>query len=181
MFRGKNKPHLYTWISIVLVTTIVAYIQFIGGAGMGAVPTVIGDLIDIIILFYCFRYGTKDIVLMDKVCLAISVIGVLAYILFRSVPVLSLIIVTVAEVVSFIPTFRKTRNDPYSESLNSYFIVLLKLVLILVALQIYNLLTISYSLTWIIVYLIFLLFVYRWRSFKKHHGALHVSNFPQTT
>ncbi|HVZ12470.1 MAG TPA: hypothetical protein VG965_05555, partial [Patescibacteria group bacterium] len=140
MFRGKNRPHLYTWVSIVLVTSIVAYIQLIGGAGVGAIPTFIGDLIDIVILFYCFRYGTKDIVFLDKICLSISVIGVLTYVLVRNFPVISLAIVTISEVISFIPTYRKTRNDPYSESLTSYYIVLIKLALIIVALRAYNLL-----------------------------------------
>lgn len=171
MFRGKNKPHLYTWISITLATTIVAYIQLIGGAGFGAIPTIIGALIDAVILFYCFRFGTKDIVFVDKVCLFISVIGVLAYVIFRSLPAVSLAIVTVAEVISFIPTFRKTRNDPYSESLTSYYIVLVKLTLIIIALKSYNLLTTSYSITWIAIYVIFLLFVYIWRSNRKKHKA----------
>lgn len=122
MLRGKNKPHLYTWISIFLVTSIVAYIQLIGGAGLGAIPTIIGVGIDGIILFYCFKYGTKDIVSMDKICLAISIFGVFAYAVFHSMPLVSLVIVSIAEIVSFIPTFRKTMNDPYSESLPSYYL-----------------------------------------------------------
>src|SRR5689334_3067425 len=97
MFKGKNKPHLYTWVSIFLVTTIVAYIQLIGGAGIGAIPTILGVVVDGIILFYCFRFGTKDVVFMDKVCLAISVIGVISYALLSSKPVVSLAIVTAAE------------------------------------------------------------------------------------
>jgi hypothetical protein len=167
MFRGKNRPHLYTWISIVLVTTIVVYIQFIGGAGFGAIPTIIGDVIDVIILIFCFRYGTKDVVFMDKVCLAISVMGVLAYIAFHNFPIISLAIVSAAEVISFIPTYRKTRNDPYSESLTSYYIVMIKLILILFALQSYNLLTASYSVLWIVVYVVFLLSVFYWRTKRK--------------
>jgi D-alanyl-lipoteichoic acid acyltransferase DltB (MBOAT superfamily) len=111
MFKGKNKPHLYTWISIFLVTAIVAYIQVLGGAGVGAIPTILGVGVDGIILFYCFKFGTKDVVLMDKVCLAITIIGVIAYVILSSRPVISLAIVTAAEIISFIPTFRKTRND----------------------------------------------------------------------
>lgn len=137
MFKGKNKPHLYTWISIFLVTAVVGYIQLIGGAGLGAIPTIIGVFVDGIILFYCFKYGTKDVVFMDKICLAISIIGVLAYAIFHTMPVISLAIVTAAEIISFVPTFRKTRNDPYSESLTSYYLLLLKLTLILIALEIY--------------------------------------------
>lgn len=160
MFRGKNKPHLYTWISIFLVTAVVAYIQFIGGAGLGAIPTIIGVVIDGIILFYCFKYGTKDVVFIDKICLAISIFGVLIYAIFHTLPLLSLAVVSIAEVISFIPTFRKTMNDPYSESLPSYYLLMLKLTFILIALQTYNLLTASYSVMWICVFVIFLSAVY---------------------
>lgn len=52
MFRGRNKPHLYTWITIFLVTITVAYMQVRGGGGIGAVPTVIGSVINGIILSY---------------------------------------------------------------------------------------------------------------------------------
>lgn len=167
MLRGKNRPHLYTWISIFLVTAIVAYIQLIGGAGIGAIPTIIGVFIDAIILFYCLKYGTKDVVGMDKLCLGISIVGVIAYVIFYNFPILSLAIVTAAEIISFIPTFRKTRNDPYSESLPSYYLLLLKLSLILVALQNYNLLTVSYSVLWIVVFVVFLSSTYYWRAAKR--------------
>jgi len=163
MFKGKNKPHLYTWISIFLVTSVVAYIQLIGGAGVGAIPTITGVAIDAVILYYCFRFGTKDVVFMDKVCLAISVLGVIAYAIVSNRPVISLMIVTAAEIISFVPTFRKTRNDPYSESLTSYYLLMLKISLILVALEKYNLLTVSYSALWFMVFTIFLTSVYRWR------------------
>jgi hypothetical protein len=167
MFRGKNQPHLYTWISIFLVTAVVAYIQVVGGAGVGAIPVILGVGVDAIILFYCFRYGTNDVVLLDKICLAISIAGVLTYAVLNNKPVISLAIVTLAEVISFIPTFRKTRNDPYSESLPSYFLIMFKLLLILVALQTYNILTVSYPVLWIAIFVIFILFTYRWRANRK--------------
>ncbi len=167
MFKGKNKPHLYTWVSIFLVTSVVAYIQLIGGAGVGAIPTISGVGIDAVILFYCFRFGTKDVVHMDKVCLAVSVLGVIAYAILSDRPVISLAIVTAAEIISFVPTFRKTHNDPYSESLTSYYLMLVKISLILVALEKYNLLTVSYSALWLIVFTVFLASVYRWRFALK--------------
>lgn len=163
MFRGKNRPHLYNWISTVLITVVVAYIQLIGGAGVGAIPTIIGAGVDSVVLFYCFRFGTKDIVFMDKICLSITLAGVIFYIIFNRQPVLSLAILTVAEIISFIPTYRKTRNDPYSESLPSYFLLMIKLGLILIAVQTYNLLTVSYSVSWLLVFVVFLVSVYRWR------------------
>jgi hypothetical protein len=164
MFRGKAKPHLYTWISIFLVTAIVAYIQLIGGSGVGAIPIILGVGVDAVILFCCFKFGTKDVVFMDKVCLAASIFGVLFYVVAHSKPVISLAIVTAAEIIAFIPTFRKTRNDPFSESLPSYYLIMLKLSLILIALQRYNLLTVSYSALWLLVFTVFLISTYRWRA-----------------
>lgn len=171
MFRGRNKPHIYTWISIFLVTAVVAYIQLIGGAGIGALPTILGAIVNGIILFYCFRFGTKDVIFLDKVCLAISILGVISYAFLSNRPVISLIIVTVAEVISFIPTFRKTRNDPYSESLTSYYLLMIKLVLILIALQNYNILTVSYSVLWLVIFVIFLVATHYWRITKKAHRS----------
>lgn len=173
MFRGKNKPHLYTWISIFLITAVVAYIQLIGGAGIGAIPTFLGVGVDAVILFYCFQFGTKDIAVIDKYCLTISIFGICAYVALRSRPVISLLIVTIAEIISFIPTVRKTRNDPYSESLTSYYLLLLKLSLILIALKEYNLLTVSYSVTWGIVIIVFLGATRHWRNRNK---ILHYSS-----
>ncbi len=136
----------------------------IGGAGVGALPTIIGAAVNGVILFYCFKYGTKDIAPIDKLCLVISILGIVAYVLLQGQPVIALAVVTVAEVVSFVPTFRKTRNDPYSESLTSYYLLMLKLALILVALESYNLLTVSYSALWLVVFSVFLIAVYAWRS-----------------
>lgn len=176
MFRGKNQPHLYTWISITLITAVIAYLQVIGGAGVGALPVIIGVAVDVVILFYCFRFGTKDIVFMDKICLTISIVGVICYLLLSGRPLISLVVVSIAEVISFVPTIRKTRNDPYSESLISYYLLLLKLTLILIALEEYNLLTASYPLMWIVVFILFLGFTYYWRSKhkpKKRVGETH--------
>jgi hypothetical protein len=164
MFRGKNKPHLYTWISIFLITITVGLTQLAGGGGVGAVPTLIGAVVNGIILFYCFRFGTKDVIPVDKIFLAIAILGAASFLILGEYPALSLSIVTIAEVASFTPTFRKTRNDPYSESLTSYYLLILKLSLILIALEKYNLLTASYSILWILIFAIFLLTTYRWRS-----------------
>lgn len=164
MFKGTNKPHLYNWITIFLVTITVAYTQFIGGAGVGAIPTILGCVVNGVILFFCFKFGTKDIVFVDKVCLVISIIGVLSYVVFRADPFISLAVVTIAEVTSFFPTFRKTRNDPYSESLSSYYFLMTKLILILLALQNYNLLTVSYSVLWLGIFIVFLSCTYYWRA-----------------
>ena len=164
MFKGKNKPHLYTWVSMFLVTAVIGYIQFVGGAGMGAIPTFLGAGVDGVILFYCFRFGTKDIVRMDRFCLAASVAGITLYVALRRAPFAALAVMAVAEVISFVPTFRKTRNDPYSESLPSYYFLIVKFSLIIIAVQRYNWLTVSYPAMWGLVCILFVTMTYQWRT-----------------
>ncbi|HEY1085576.1 MAG TPA: hypothetical protein VGE34_02525 [Candidatus Saccharimonadales bacterium] len=171
ILHGKNKPHLYTWISITLITFVVGIIQWRGGAGIGAWPTLISACLNLIILYFTFRFGTKDIVPLDKICLGVTLFGVVVYLTLQSQPVLALSVVTIAEITSFIPTFRKTRNDPFSESLPSYYLVMLKLVLIVVALETYNFETVSYSVLWLAVFTIFLAFVHGWRKHAHVHKA----------
>lgn len=169
MFKGKCRPHNYTWITIFLVTISVAYTQVIGGAGPAAIPTIVGCFINgFILLLSLTKYGTNDVVLIDKICLAVSVLGVLSFLVFRGQPILSLAIVSIAEVSSFIPTFRKTKNDPYSESLPSYHLLIVKLSLILLANKEYNLLTVSYPVMWGLVFILYLSLTYYWRrGFQK--------------
>lgn len=169
MFKGKCRPHNYTWITIFLVTISVAYTQVIGGAGPAAIPTIVGCFINgFILLLSLTKYGTNDVVLIDKICLVVSVLGVLSFLVFSGQPILSLAIVSIAEVASFIPTFRKTKNDPYSESLPSYYLLIVKLSLILLANKEYNLLTVSYPVIWGLVFILYLSLTYYWRKgFQK--------------
>lgn len=163
MFRGKNKPHIYSWISIFLITCVVGYLQLIGGAGVGALPTLLGVIAYLVIVILCVRFGTKDIVPLDMVCLGLSIIGILAYVMLRGSPEIALIVVTIAELVGFIPTWRKTRNTPFSESLSSYNFLVAKLLLILVALESYNFLTIANTACWLVVMLSFIGTTLFWR------------------
>ncbi len=170
--RGTCKPHLYTWISWFLITATVSVILLLGGAGLGAIPTLVGSVVNAIILYLAFSYGTKDVVLLDKVCLIIAIIGTGMYIVFHEQALLALWTIMVADLISFVPTFRKTHRAPYSESLPSYYLTILKAILVLVALETYTLLTTSYYVVWIIVISAFLICVSIWRSQDHiHHSA----------
>ena len=157
MFRGKNKPHIYSWTSIFLITCVVGYLQLVGGAGVGALPTLLGAIAYLAIIILCLRFGTKDRVPLDMACLGISVLGILVYVIaFRSKPEVALVIVTFAEVVGFVPTWRKTLNAPFSESLSSYYFLVSKLLLILIALKNYNFLTVANTLCWLVIMIAFI-------------------------
>lgn len=163
MIRGKNKPHIYAWISIFLITSVVGYLQLIGGAGVGALPMLLGIIAYLVIIILCLRYGTKDIVRLDMICLGLSIVGILAYLALQSRPEVALAIVTFAELIGFMPTWRKTRNAPFSESLSSYYFLVAKMLLILVALESYNFLTVANTVIWLLVMAGFIGSVLFWR------------------
>jgi hypothetical protein len=156
MFRGRTKPHIYAWTSIFLITCVVGYIQLIGGAGVGAIPTLLGASVYLLIIALSLRFGTKDIVVLDIACLGLSLLGVLSYLALRGRPEVALVTVTFAEMVGFVPTWRKTRNAPFSESLSSYYFLVAKMLLILVALHKYNFLTVANTLAWLVVMFCFI-------------------------
>jgi hypothetical protein len=172
MFRVKNKPHIYSWVSIFLITCVVGYLQLIGGAGIGALPTLLGVITYLVIIILCLRFGTKDIVPLDMVCLGLSIVGVLIYVGLRSRPELALVIVTFAELIGFIPTWRKTLNAPFSESLSSYYFLVVKLLLILVALEGYNFLTVANTVCWLVIMLGFISTTILGRRGRTHVTAL---------
>lgn len=171
MFRGKNKPHIYSWISIFLITCVVGYLQLVGGAGIGALPTLLGVITYLVIIILALRFGTKDIVLLDIVCLGLSILGVVAYLVLRARPEVALLIVTFAELIGFMPTWRKTRNAPFSESLSSYYFLVVKLLLILVALESYNFLTVANTVCWLAIMLSFIGSTLFWRSNRNQVTA----------
>jgi hypothetical protein len=74
-----------------------------------------------------------------------------------------LIIVTCAELIGFIPTWRKTRNAPFSESLSSYYFLAVKLLLILAALEKYNFLTTANTVCWLVIMFSFIGTTLFWR------------------
>jgi hypothetical protein len=170
MFRGKNKPHIYAWTSIFLITCVVGYLQLIGGAGVGALPTLLGAIVYLVIIILSLRFGTKDIIPLDLACLGLSILGVLVYAALRTRPEVALIIVTLAELVGFMPTWRKTRNAPSSESLSSYYFLVIKLLLILIALEKYNFLTTANSVCWLTIMLGFIGTTLYWRHDQRRRS-----------
>lgn len=165
--RGKCQPHLYTWISWFLITMTVGIILLRGGAGIGAIPTLIGAAVNSVFVYLAMLHGTKDIVELDKICLALAIVGLGLYVGVQEHPLVALGIILLADLLSFVPTFRKTHNAPFSESLPTYYLTIVKAVLVLVALKTYTALTMAYYVVWILVISYFLLSVAVWR--KQHN------------
>ena len=143
IFKGKTKPHLYTYLIWSIVTALAFLGQFAAGGGPGSWTTGIMAVITIGVLLLCFKYGTADITLLDGVFLIGAIIAIIPWWLTKD-PTLSVILATLIDVLAFLPTIRKTYRDPSTETLISYISNLLRHPISIFALTIYSLTTVIY-------------------------------------
>lgn len=146
---GKTRPHVYTWFLWVLVSCIACALQFSDGAGIGAGVTATAVVVCFFIACLGLRNGKRDIKASDTI-FAIAALLAIPIWLFARQPVVSVILLSSIEMLAFIPTLRKSWNDPYSETLASYAINTLRFGLALFALAHYSIITTLYPATWLV-------------------------------
>jgi len=142
-FKGKTKPHLYTWLIWGIVTVIAAIAQIVSGGGVGAYYTLLIAFNCLFIAVLAYFKGEKDIHRSDKACLGFCLIAIILWPLLKS-PLLSVLIVTIVDTVGFIPTIRKSFSKPHEENLFSFSIYAFTYSLSILALESYNFITVFY-------------------------------------
>lgn len=158
IFRGKTKPHLYTYLIWSVVTALAFFGQFVAGGGPGAWTTGVMAIITIGVLVLCFRYGTEDITVFDAVFLVAALVAIVPWWLTKD-PMYSVILATIIDVLAFFPTIRKTYNDPGSETLISYISNLVRHPLSILALSVYSVTTVVYPAALFVMNLVLVLVI----------------------
>ncbi|HEY4526806.1 MAG TPA: hypothetical protein VJK53_03090 [Candidatus Paceibacterota bacterium] len=143
IFRGKTKPHMYTYLIWSIVTAIAFAGQVVAGGGPGAWTTGVMAALTIGILTLCFKYGTGDITKLDVVFLVGALAAIVPWLILED-PMYSVILATIIDVLAFFPTIRKTFNNPTSETLISYISNLIRHPLSILALSTYTVTTVVY-------------------------------------
>jgi len=153
ILRGKTKPHLYSWLIWALITGIVFIGQHSEGAGAGAWVTGITTCINVIICLLAFKWGSADITFSDKICLA-SALAILVLWVVSSSMLLSIVLVTIVDVLAFVPTIRKILKAPRQETFITYPISSLRCLLGLMAISNYSVVTCIYPVAMLVMYLL---------------------------
>ena len=143
ILKGRTKPHLYTWLIWSMVTFTVAAGLIFDGAGAGAIIPILAGFNTLAIAILAFSRGSKDITKSDKLCLLGCFIALALWPLTKS-PLWSIIIVTMIDLVGYIPTIRKSYYTPHEESIYVFTIFLVTISLGLLALHNYTLTTMFY-------------------------------------
>ncbi|MBI2630965.1 hypothetical protein HYW73_01970 [Candidatus Nomurabacteria bacterium] len=156
LFAKKTTPHIYSWL-IWLITqgTAVAALIY-GGGGLGGVGLIVGLFLVFAIVLFSFKYGTKNITTSDTVLLALALLAIVVWWQLDN-PLLSVVMVSFIDGLAYVPTFRKTYHDPYSETTSFWIFMALSDVLAMLANTEYNFLTMTYLSTLAIANIILLI------------------------
>ncbi len=148
--RKRVQPHPYTWLVGSVVSCTVFFGQLARGAGIGALPTAASEIFTLLIFFFSLQYGFKKIRRIDTVFLIIALAGLIPWALTHD-PTLSVIIAVSIDLISFIPTLRKTWSHPKTETPLLYSMNVLRHILMLFSLQAYNIATALHSVAMVLL------------------------------
>ena len=166
IFRGKTKPHVFTWLVWAIVTILVFLGQWQKGGGPGSWTTGVTGILTIFIALISIKKGSKDITKLDVVMFVGALLGIIPWLLIKD-PTLSVVILTIIDVLAFVPTIRKTNNNPESETFVSYVLHAIRHSLSIVALKNYNLATYIYPASLAVMNLVVIYVILKPRFLNK--------------
>ena len=140
IFKGKTKPHIFSWIAWSTLTYILFFIQLQAGGGFGAFVTLNTAIVCTVIVIASIKKGEKDIKRTDVIAFIGALVAMVLW-LFINQPLLSVAVLCVVDMLSFIPTFRKSWNKPQEETLSSWVINTFRHVLAMFAMESYTAVT----------------------------------------
>lgn len=154
IFRGKTKPHAFSWLVWMILAAMTFFAQISQGAGAGAWVTGFTALICLGVFLLALKRGEKKIVLFDWFCLASAILILIFYILTND-PLLSIVLIIAVDTLGFVPTVRKSYLRPYEETLSLYAVNCIKFTLSLAALENFTVVTALYPATWLAMNILF--------------------------
>jgi hypothetical protein len=119
IFRGNCKPHLFTWIIWLCVTSIALLGQLSDNAGAGAWTTIFGVIFCLFIVSLSFKYGSKTRYKSDYYCLIGVGFAMTLYFITHTL-VWSVLLISMIDVMGFIPSIRKSLKNPHNENATLY-------------------------------------------------------------
>ena len=142
-FSLKTKPHAYTWLIWAITQGTAVFGIWYGGGGWGALNLTIGTLFVIVVFLFSIKYGTKNITKSDTAILVAALSAIIIWWRLDQ-PLISVIMVSVIDVIGYVPSFRKSYQEPWSETLISWILFSASNTFAILALEEYNLLTVTY-------------------------------------
>ena len=170
IFRGTIKPHIFTYGIWVILGIVVFLASWISGGAAGTWSLAVSTILVLGVFLLAFKYGTPDITRFDVVCTVGAVAAIAAWIYTKD-PMIAVILATIIEILSFLPTFRKTWSDPTSESALSWSINSVRHAVTIMALGSYSITTVLYPAALVILNALLVLEI-KYRTSVNQSGSI---------
>jgi hypothetical protein len=139
----KTRPHVFTWLIWMITTGVAVTGLWAGGGGIGAIPLTIAIIFITAVFLTSLRSGKKDIKKSDIVVLITALSAIFIWLILDS-PLMAVLLVTFIDIIGYIPTFRKSFKEPWTETTSSWGLFAISGIFAILALEQYNFLTLSY-------------------------------------
>jgi len=149
ILRGFTRPHIFTWLIYVIIDGTIFLAQLAGGGGPGAFVVLSGVFANAAIVILAFRRGEKNITSSDWACFILALLAILFWWITNS-PLSAVLTLTLANILAYIPTFRKSFAKPHEESVSIWALDVLRFGVSIFALSAFNLTTVLFPATVVI-------------------------------
>ncbi len=119
IYKGKTKPHMFSFIVWGIVMAIILVAQVTSGAGAGAWANAIATIMVFIIAYIGWRQKEITITKSDTFSF-IFALSIIPLWLLTDSALLAVVLATTIDLIGYYPTIRKTYAMPYSENITSY-------------------------------------------------------------
>lgn len=140
IFQGITKPHLFTWLAYVILDGTIFIAQFLEGGGIGAWVTFTSAACNLGIVALALKTGARDITRSDWACFIAALAGIVLWKLTGNA-LTAVVIITITNTVSLLPTFRKSFARPHEESVTVWIAGIVSFGSSLITLEAFNLTT----------------------------------------
>lgn len=145
ILRRRTKPHAFSR----LIWSMTFGITFLGqrarGAGPGAWVNGVSFVFTFVIFLLALFRGERSITRFDWICLLLGLLTVPLWLATR-LPLYSVALATVIDLLGYGPTFRKSYVRPQEENISPYLLGIPKHILGILALEAYNFTTLCFPL-----------------------------------
>lgn len=167
VFKNKTRPHLYTWIiwAITLGTATLALLE--GGGKFGSLALIVGTGLALFVCALSLKYGTKNIKMGDSITLFFALLAIIVWWQLNN-PLLAVLMISAIDGLGYIPTYRKSYSEPWSETSSFWLMMTIVALLTIGANEEYNLLTTTYLVVLVIGNIgLYLLLLHRRKIIEK--------------
>ncbi|MDA8244308.1 MAG: hypothetical protein M0025_09350 [Elusimicrobia bacterium] len=120
IFRGRTRPHAFSWLIWGTISAIGFAAQVAEGAGPGSWARGFGSATCFLLVIISYFRGEKDIKRADWATLLVALSAIPLWIATKT-PFWSVLIVCAIDTIGYLPTVRKSWHKPHEELAPSYF------------------------------------------------------------